>query len=338
MDSTSEIDLNELIRKRTVLSPGKGDVPNYQNGTKVTFHFKTEACYGNENDPEIILIDNSKNLNKPMELFIGKQFKFPLWEEWLKHMRLNEISQLNFDWKQCRTVYPLLSKSYRSFAHPKDHEHQDHAKKPHCCGMTVQTGTGYQDLDNLVNKPPQYLRFTIELINVEHVSNIDKEIWLMSEQEMQENVPILQSEGNRLFSEKRYPEAALKYRKALAILEQLMTREKPGDQDWKNYDLGKIPLLCNLSQCELFTKEYYQAIQHTDEVLEKDPKNIKALYRRAKAHTAVWNVDQAKKDFQRLVELDSTLSSMVKQHLIELDQQVKRKAQEDMQLLKGKLF
>lgn len=330
---------NLLIRKRKVLIPGKGDVQNFSNGTKVTFHFKTEASYSDDDESDMVMIDDSKSSNKPMELFIGKQFKFPLWEEWIKHMRLGEVSQLSLDWTLCRDVYPLLSKSYRNFANPQDHNHDDPAKRSHCCGMAKQAGTGHKDLDDLINnRQPKQLRFTIELIRVENPNDVDKEIWLMNENEMQENIPVLQRVGNQLFAAKQFEEASFKYRKALAILEQLMTREKPGDQDWLNYDLGKIPLLCNLSQCELYLQQYYDAIRHTDEVLEKDPKNVKALYRRAKAHSAVWNVDQARKDFQRVSELDSTLQSMVKQHLIELDQQVKRKTHEDMQLLKGKLF
>ena len=288
----------------------------------------------------MIVIDDSKSSNKPMELFIGKQFKFPLWEEWIKHMRLGELSQLSLDWLLCQDVYPLLSKSYRNFATPHDHnhDHDDPARRSHCCGMAKQAGTGHKDLDELINKPPKRLRFTIEIIRVENPNDVDKEIWLMNEKEMQENIPILQCEGNELFAAKKFEDASYKYRKALAILEQLMTREKPGDQDWLNYDLAKIPLLSNLSQCELYLQQYYNAIRHTDEVLEKDPKNIKALYRRAKAHSAVWNVEQARKDFQRVSELDQTLQPMIKQHLIELDHQVKRKTQEDMQLLKGKLF
>ena len=147
---------NLLIRKRKVLIPGKGDVQDYSNGTKVsifsivnfmiviiekkqfqvTFHFKTEASYSDDDESDMVMIDDSKSSNKPMELFIGKQFKFPLWEEWIKHMRLGEVSQLSLDWTLCRDVYPLLSKSYRNFANPQDHNHDDPAKRSHCCGKS----------------------------------------------------------------------------------------------------------------------------------------------------------------------------------------------------------
>lgn len=104
---------------------------------QVTFHFKTEASYSDDDAEfdDMTMIDDSKSLNKPMELFIGKQFKFPLWEEWIKHMRLGEVSRLSLDWMLCQDVYPLLSKSYRNFANPHDHDDDDPARRSHCCGQ-----------------------------------------------------------------------------------------------------------------------------------------------------------------------------------------------------------
>lgn len=37
--------------------------------------------------------------------------------------------------------------------------------------------------------------------------------------------------------------------------------------------------------------QYYDAIAATDEVLKRDPTNDKALFRRAKAEIAVWNLE-----------------------------------------------
>ena len=48
-------------------------------------------------------------------------------------------------------------------------------------------------------------------------------------------------------------------------------REKPGDEHWKALDDRKIPLLLNYSQCKLLCKDYYPVIEHTTEVLKKDP-------------------------------------------------------------------
>lgn len=87
------------------------------------------------------VVDDSKATgNKPMEMFIGKQFKLPLWEEWIKNMRVGERSQITFDWRFCGDVYPLLSKSYRNYCRPQlevDYETEaDRMKRTsnHCCG------------------------------------------------------------------------------------------------------------------------------------------------------------------------------------------------------------
>lgn len=65
--------------------------------------------------------------------------------------------------------------------------------------------------------------------------------------------------------------------------------------------------------------------------------NVKALFRRAKAHVGVWNPVEARKDFERVVELDSSLTSLVKKELHALDVLIKAKDEEDKEKLK-KLF
>lgn len=51
--------------------------------------------------------------------------------------------------------------------------------------------------------------------------------------------------------------------------------------------------------------------------------NVKALYRRAKAHVGAWNPDSAKADYNRCLELDSSLKATITRELDELNEQVK---------------
>lgn len=114
---------------------------------QVKFHFKTlaifdegDADHKHDHEHKNTVIDDSKESGKPMELFIGKQFKLPLWEEWIKDMRVGERSQIDFDWSLCGEVYPMLSKSYRAFCKPAleaDYETEELKRKrqsSHCCG------------------------------------------------------------------------------------------------------------------------------------------------------------------------------------------------------------
>lgn len=57
--------------------------------------------------------------------------------------------------------------------------------------------------------------------------------------------------------------------------------------------------------------------------------NVKALYRRAKAHTAVWNTDNAKEDFQKCAILDTSLTASVNKELKLLAEEIRLKDLED---------
>ena len=59
---------NLPIQKK-VLHAGKGEIPNFKHGTKVTFHFVARRL-----DSETILLDDSRKWTKPMELIFGKKF------------------------------------------------------------------------------------------------------------------------------------------------------------------------------------------------------------------------------------------------------------------------
>lgn len=47
------------------------------------------------------------------------------------------------------------------------------------------------------------------------------------------------------------------------------------------------------------------------------------MYRRAKAHVGAWNPDEAKKDFQRCLELDENLTKSINKDLEQLNQEIK---------------
>lgn len=58
------------------------------------FHYQTRTCYENE---EQKILDDSKKIGKPMELIIGKKFKFEVWEAIVKKMSLNEVAKFHVD-------------------------------------------------------------------------------------------------------------------------------------------------------------------------------------------------------------------------------------------------
>lgn len=63
--------------------------------------------------------------------------------------------------------------------------------------------------------------------------------------------------------------------------------------------------------------------------------NVKALYRRAKAHIGAWNPEEAKEDFARVIELDPSLSGAVNKELKSLEEMQREKNHKDKEKLKG---
>ncbi|XP_046351533.1 AH receptor-interacting protein-like [Haliotis rufescens] len=314
-----------IIKK--ILYAGKGNLPPFKDGSRLTFHYKTSKC-----DETKTVLDDSRKHPKPLEIILGKKFKLEVWEMCLQTMKEGEVSEFICDIKHVNT-YPLVAKSLRQIhsGKPDSHQHENH-----CCGMMnmAEHGLGHADLDELM-KTPQPLAFTLELVKFEEAETFKKEVWTMSEDEKLATVPKLKEEGNQLYGRKLYKEAADIYAKAIGILEQLILKEKPGDEEWEELDKMKLPFLLNFSQCKLLEHDYYPVIEHTTTVLKREPENVKALFRRAKAHVGAWNPDDARNDFNRVLLLDPSLSNAVKKELTRLDDMIKQKAEKDKQSLKG---
>lgn len=97
----------------------------------------------------------------------------------------------------------------------------------------------------------------------------------------------------------------------------------------------KKPVLLNYAQCKLNLRDYYPAIEYCTEILKHDPDNVKALFRRAKAHTGAWNLDEARKDFESALAKDSLLSAAVTKELKFLDSLEKSRDLEDKERFKN---
>lgn len=309
--------------QKSVLSVGSKPV-TYEDGTKVHFHYKTSLC-----DEDGTVIDDSRHHDKPLEIIIGKKFKLEIWEICLKTMASGEIASFKVDKSLCGN-YPSVAKSLRDIAHGT-HEHK------HVCGMMSmkdQGGLGYSDLDDLLAKPKDLL-FTFEILQVEETGKYEKDIWTMSDDEKRSILPKLKEDGNQLYREKSYEAAADKYAKAIGIIEELMLKEKPNDDPWIELQHLKQPLLLNFSQCRLSLEDYYPVIEHCTTVLDTDPNNVKALYRRAKAHTGAWNPKEAIMDFEKVMELDPSLTKAVKKELLSIATTQGQRDAEDKEKLKG---
>jgi AH receptor-interacting protein len=58
----------------------------------VKFHYQTRKC-----DESSTVLDDSKKVGKPMELVLGKKFKFEVWEVIVQKMSLHEVAKFTVD-------------------------------------------------------------------------------------------------------------------------------------------------------------------------------------------------------------------------------------------------
>ncbi|XP_076026372.1 AH receptor-interacting protein [Genypterus blacodes] len=319
--------LEEGIRKKLV-SPGKGELSTFPNGTKVIFHYRTSLCNGT-------MLDDSRNMggqNKPMELILGKKFKLAVWERVVITMRQGEVAEFTCD-IQHTSLYPLVSKSLRNISAGKD----PLEGQRHCCGIAQihsHHSLGHGDLDHL-QASPQPLVFTIELLEVLIPGSFQMDVWAMTDQEKLEAVPQIHEEGNALFKQGHIKQATEKYYNAIACLKNIQMKEHPGDEAWQRLDQMITPLLLNFCQCKLLQGQYYEVIEHCSSLLFKYEDNVKAFYKRGKAHAAVWNEAEARSDFAKVLELDPSLGPSVAKELRAMEDKIRSKEKEEKGRYKG---
>ena len=78
-----------------------------------------------------------------------------------------------------------------------------------------------------------------------------------------------------------------------------------------------------------------RVFRHCTDILAKNPKNSKALYRRAKAYMGAWEPELAKKDFVALMEFEPSLKPTIDNCLKEIEKNEKSKDERDKQMLKN---
>ncbi|XP_040194407.1 aryl-hydrocarbon-interacting protein-like 1 isoform X1 [Rana temporaria] len=310
----------EGVRKK-IHHGGTGELPKFINGSKITFHFRTLKC-----DSDRTVIDDSKKVGVPMEIIIGNMFKLEVWEVLLTTMRIGEVAEFWCDVTHTG-LYPIVAKSLRRIAEGKDPTDWH----IHTCGMANMFAyhtLGYEDLDEL-QKEPQPLIFVIELLKVESPSMYKRETWALSNDEKLKAVPVLHGEGNRLFKLGRYDDAINKYREAVICLKNIQTKEKPWEVPWMKLEKMINTLVLNYCQCLLRMEEFYEVLEQTTDLIQHHPGLTKAYFLRAKANAEVWNEVEAKKDFEKVVELDPTMTRQVKKEITKLEVRMEEKEEED---------
>ncbi|XP_049850591.1 peptidyl-prolyl cis-trans isomerase FKBP4-like [Schistocerca gregaria] len=147
--------------------------------------------------------------------------------------------------------------------------------------------------------------WTIELFDLQKLPSS----WNMDLNAKLEAAESGKQRGNELFSLGKYKYAAKRYKNSLSYIEYTSGEADP-EVVKKINDLKSI-LNLNISQCYLNLKNHKEALKAVEKVLEKEPNNIKALYRRGMARMMNQDWDLAKEDFRSILQQEPNQRSAI---------------------------
>ncbi|KAH6809047.1 FKBP-type peptidyl-prolyl cis-trans isomerase family protein [Perilla frutescens var. frutescens] len=169
---------------------------------------------------------------------------------------------------------------------------------------------------------------------VELVSFVkEKESWDMSTEEKITAAGKKKEEGNIWFRAGKYERASKRYVKAVGFIEY---DSSFSEEEKEQAKLLKVSCKLNNAACKLKLKNYEEAEKLCTEVLEADGKNVKALYRRAQAYINLVELELAKNDIKKALEIDPNNRDVKLEYKILMDK-VKEYNRKDAQFY-GSIF
>ncbi|KAK4800922.1 hypothetical protein SAY86_021409 [Trapa natans] len=136
----------------------------------------------------------------------------------------------------------------------------------------------------------------------------------------------IRNTGNRLFKEGKYELAKAKYEKVLREFNHLNPQD---DEEGKEFSETRNLLNLNMAACYLKMGETRKSIESCNKVLDANPANVKALYRRGMAYMSAGDFEEARTDFKAMIKLDKSSEPDAKAALLKLkqkEQEVESKA------------
>ncbi|KAG2435086.1 hypothetical protein HXX76_007173 [Chlamydomonas incerta] len=153
--------------------------------------------------------------------------------------------------------------------------------------------------------PNSALVYEVEMLGWEGIEEMDNDgnrSSLLYEERL-ERAERRRLTGNELFKAGQYKEALAKYAMALSYLDEDFMFQLAGHYLDKAEDVKKLVHL-NMAATQLKTGDWNTAIYNCGQVLNMDPDNVKALFRRAKAHKALSRTEEARVDLEKAIKLE----------------------------------
>ncbi len=100
-----------------------------------------------------------------------------------------------------------------------------------------------------------------------------------------------QTEGNMFFREGQYQRAAVRYHHAITYFEYAIPED---DAQQEELDAARLPVYLNFAACMLKLGSLDEALNYCHQALRIDPRNVKALYRKAQVFRTREKFDEAR--------------------------------------------
>jgi len=119
---------------------------------------------------------------------------------------------------------------------------------------------------------------------------------------------VIKESGNHWFKQQDYSKAKRKYNKAIKYLEEYANQVDEVTEEVEE-ELGKaltLPILLNIAMVSLKLEDWDEVIENCNNVLDQDEANVKAYFRRGQANRGLKDLDGAKADLSKALELAPT--------------------------------
>lgn len=147
--------------------------------------------------------------------------------------------------------------------------------------------------------------YEVELVTFEKVKNA----WELDDAEKLEQAILLKEQGNKYLKESKLLLALKKYNRAKGFLTGFVKETDESKQ-------LQIAVHSNLSLLYQKQNNNDEVLANCNKVLELDPKNIKALYRRGQVRLTTQDFDSAIDDFNHVLEIEPTNKAAQNQIII----------------------
>ncbi|XP_061112952.1 peptidyl-prolyl cis-trans isomerase FKBP5 [Conger conger] len=177
----------------------------------------------------------------------------------------------------------------------------DKMQKGECCQLHLKPkyGFGREGKPEFGVGPNAELIYEVTLKDFER----SKDPWEMDVKEKLDLAMKIRQKGTQYFKAGRYPQAVIQYQRIVTLLE-MECGLKP-EQQQSVHDLLLVAEL-NLALCHLRLREYSQAVENCNKVMELDGENEKALYRRGEARLLRNEFSLAIEDFRHVLQVNPT--------------------------------